>query len=62
MLKPSFGVGVDLSVSAIEEAKRVYPAYTFYAGDIEAPGFIESLPGPFDYIVLVDTLGALDDC
>src|SRR6516225_8455308 len=37
-LKPSFGVGVDLSSSAIEEARRAYPAYTFYAGDIEAPG------------------------
>ena len=61
-LKPSFGVGVDLRASAIEEAKRGYPAYTFYAGDIEAPGLIESLPGPFDYIVLVDTLGSLDDC
>src|SRR6516162_10335233 len=61
-LKPSFGVGVDLSASAIEEARRAYPAYTFYAGDIEAPGFIDSLPGPFDYIVLVDTLGSLDDC
>src|SRR6516165_4402367 len=61
-LKPSFGVGVDLSASAIEEARRVYPSYTFLAGDIEAPGFIESLRGPFDYIVLVDTLGSLDDC
>jgi SAM-dependent methyltransferase len=61
-LKPSFGVGVDLSASAIEEARTAYPAYTFYAGDIEAPGFIESLPGPFDYIVVVDTLGSLDDC
>ena len=61
-LKPSFGVGVDLSASAIEEARRAHPSYTFYAGDIEAPGFIESLPGPFDYIVLVDTLGSLDDC
>jgi SAM-dependent methyltransferase len=61
-LKPSFGVGVDLSSSAIEEAKRVYPAYRFYAGDIEAPEFIESLPGPFDYIVIVDTLGSLEDC
>jgi SAM-dependent methyltransferase len=61
-LKPSFGVGVDLSGSAIEEARRAYPSYTFYAGDIEAPGFIESLPGPFDYIVIVDTLGSLDDC
>jgi SAM-dependent methyltransferase len=61
-LKPSFGVGVDLSGSAIEEARRAYPTYTFYAGDIEAPGFIQSLPGPFDYIVIVDTLGSLDDC
>jgi len=61
-LKPSFGVGVDLSVSAIEEARRTHPAYTFYAGDIEAAGFIESLPGPFDYVVVVDTLGSLDDC
>jgi hypothetical protein len=32
------------------------------AGDIEAPDFIESPPGPFDYVVLVDTLGSLDDC
>ena len=61
-LKPSFGVGVDLSGSAIEEAKRAYPSYSFYVGDIEAPGLIQSLPGPFDYIVIVDTLGSLDDC
>jgi SAM-dependent methyltransferase len=61
-LKPSFGVGVDLSASAIDEACRAYPDYSFYAGDIEAPGFIESLPGPFDFIVIVDTLGSLDDC
>jgi Methyltransferase domain len=61
-LKPSFGVGVDLSGSAIEKARLAYPAYTFYEGDIESPGFIQSLPGPFDYIVIVDTLGSLDDC
>jgi SAM-dependent methyltransferase len=61
-LKPSFGVGVDLSSSAIDEARRAYPDYSFYAGDIEAPGFIESLPGPFDFIIIVDTLGSLDDC
>lgn len=61
-LKPSFGVGVDLSASAIEEARRAYPQYNFHVGDIEAPGFIESLAGPFDFIVIVDTLGSLDDC
>jgi SAM-dependent methyltransferase len=61
-LKPSFGVGVDLSASAIEEARRAYPQYSFYTGDIEASGFMESLPGPFDFIVIIDTLGSLDDC
>ncbi len=61
-LKPSFGVGVDLSGSAIEEAKRAHPSYSFYVGDIEASDLIQSLPGPFDYIVIVDTLGSLDDC
>jgi SAM-dependent methyltransferase len=61
-LKPSFGCGVDISGSAIEEAKRTYPGHSFYTGDIEAPEFIQSLPGPFDYIVIVDTLGSLDDC
>lgn len=61
-LKPSFGVGVGLSSSVVEEAKQVYPAYRFYVGNIEEPEFIKSLPGPFDYIVIVDTLGSLDDC
>jgi len=61
-LRPSFGVGVDLNSSAIEEARRAYPDYRFYTGDIEAPEFIKSLPGPFDYIVIVDALGSLDDC
>jgi SAM-dependent methyltransferase len=61
-LKPSFGVGVDLSASEIEEARRAHPACTFYTADIEAPGFIKSLPGPFDYIVIIDTLGSLEDC
>ena len=28
-LKPSFGVGVDLSAAAIEEARRAYPGFTF---------------------------------
>ncbi len=61
-LKPSFGVGVDLSGAAIEQARRNYPGLEFHVGDIEAPEFPQSLPGPFDFIVIVDTLGALDDC
>jgi hypothetical protein len=31
-------------------------------GDIEDAAFVRSLPGPFDVIVVIDTLGALDDC
>jgi SAM-dependent methyltransferase len=61
-LKPSFGVGVDLSIEAIEQARRTYPGLTFAAGDIETAEFVRSLPGPFDFIVIVDTLGSLDDC
>lgn len=61
-LKPSFGVGVDLSDVAIAQARASYPRLNFLAGDIETPGFVQSLPGPFDFIVIVDTLGALDDC
>lgn len=61
-LKPSFGVGVDLSGSAIEEARRAFPGLQFQAGDIESAEFVRSLPGPFDFILIVDTLGSLDDC
>src|SRR6266481_841524 len=66
-LKPSFGVGVDFSAGMIAQARQAYPdqAYPdlhFMVGDIEDAAFVRSLPGPFDVIVVVDTLGALDDC
>jgi SAM-dependent methyltransferase len=61
-LKPSFGVGVDFSAGMIAQARQANPDLTFFVGDIEDPVFISSLPGPFDVIVVVDTLGALDDC
>jgi SAM-dependent methyltransferase len=61
-LKPSFGVGVDFSGAMIAEARRSYPQLSFIEGDIEDESLIKSLPGPFDFIIVVDTLGALDDC
>src|SRR5262245_51601867 len=61
-LNPSFGLGVDFSGRAIEQARRSFPHLTFEIGDIESREVINSLPGPFDYIVIVDTLGSLDDC
>ena len=35
---------------------------SFQVGDVEDAGFIRSLPGPFDVILIADTLGFLDDC
>jgi SAM-dependent methyltransferase len=61
-LKPSHGVGVDISERMVEVATNSYPDLTFIAGDIEDAEFVRSLPGPFDFIVIVDTIGSLDDC
>jgi SAM-dependent methyltransferase len=61
-LKPSYGVGVDFSEGMITQARNAHPQLTFLQGDIEDAAFVDSLPGPFDVILIVDTLGALDDC
>jgi SAM-dependent methyltransferase len=61
-LEPSFGVGVDFSEGMIAQARQAYPDLRFLVGDIEDAAFFRSLPGPFDFIVVVDALGALDDC
>ncbi|MBR1190573.1 glycosyltransferase [Bradyrhizobium sp. AUGA SZCCT0160] len=61
-LKPSHGVGVDISSGMIEQARQTYPDLTFIQGDIEDPTFINSLSGPFDVILIMDTLGVLGDC
>ena len=46
----------------VAEAAATYPHLTFQIADIEDENAIKSLPGPFDVILLTDTLGALDDC
>lgn len=61
-LKPSYGVGIDISPAMIEEARRHHENLTFIVGDIEDPEVIRSLAGPFDAIILPDTIGLLDDC
>src|SRR5260370_21153989 len=61
-LKPSFGVGVDFSAGMIDEARKTHRELTFLVGDVEDPALLRSLPGTFDAIVVVDTLGALEDC
>src|SRR5262249_44554442 len=61
-LQPSFGLGVDISPAMIDQAKCQHPHLQFRVGDVEDPEFIASLPGPFDIILIVDTIGSLDDC
>ena len=61
-LEPSQGVGVDISPRMIEVARATYPGFAFHVGDIEDPAVLERLGGPFDAIVLADTIGALEDC
>ncbi len=61
-LKPARGVGVDISDGMIEVARRNYPELEFCTGDIEDPESIDALEGPFDAIILSDTVGFLDDC
>jgi len=60
-LEPSFGVGVDLSSAMIDRARSKHPDLTFCVGDAEDDGFLTAIEGPFDYIVLSDTVGLLDD-
>jgi SAM-dependent methyltransferase len=61
-LKPSFGVGVDFSEGMIRQARQAHPHLTFQVGDVEGADVICSLPGPFDVILIVDTIGLIDDC
>jgi SAM-dependent methyltransferase len=63
-LEPSYGVGVDLSSEMVRNARERYPDLEFVVGDIEDADFVPQLKsrGPFDFIVLGDTMGYLYDC
>ncbi|MHB8535117.1 MAG: glycosyltransferase [Sulfuricaulis sp.] len=58
-LKPSYGVGIDISPTTIKIARAKYPNLTFLAGDVDNLDF---LPDEcFDYIILSDLVGYLED-
>lgn len=61
-LRPAHGVGLDFSERMVEVARQRHPEHEFVVGDIENPAVIEALPGPFDVIVINDTIGYFDDC
>mgnify|MGYP001182617787 FL=1 len=65
-LKPSDGIGLDISTKMIDLAKSKYsskenPNLRFLAGDIEDEKIISELKGTFDIILLSDTVGLIDD-
>ena len=61
-LNPSYGLGVDLSINMISIAEKNYPNLEFIHGDMEDRNLISSIQGTFDYIILSDAIGYLDDC
>jgi len=60
-LEPSYGVGIDFGAKAIDKAKARYHQLHFVLGDVEDPATMTSIKGPFDYIVMADTIGMFED-
>jgi len=56
-LSTSRGVGIDISPKTLEIARSKHPGLTFIVGDAEDIPLSE----PFDYILLSDLVGYLDD-
>jgi SAM-dependent methyltransferase len=61
-LAPSYGVGVDFSPAMIDQARQLHPGLTFHVGDAEYAETIAALGGPFEFILVQDTIGSLEDC
>src|ERR1700720_3260297 len=60
-LAPAYGVGVDFSAKAVAKAKALHPDLNFVLGDAEDPATLAGIEGPFDYIVIADTIGIFED-
>ena len=60
-LKPKVGVGVDLSPRLIERARNKHPGLTFAVDDAEQLAAPALAGRTFDYVVVSDVVGMLDD-
>lgn len=61
-LAPSEGVGVDFSPAMTGAARAKHPHLRFITADVERLAQSTTPAGPFDAIVMSDTIGSLDDC
>src|SRR5687768_9057620 len=60
-MEPSYGVGVDFSKATIAKATASHPHLHFVLGDVEESDTLSSIEGPFDYIVIADTIGMFEN-
>ncbi|VIO75408.1 Undecaprenyl-phosphate 4-deoxy-4-formamido-L-arabinose transferase [Bradyrhizobium ivorense] len=60
-LEPSYGVGVDFSPTTIAKAQATHPGLNFILGDAEDPSTLAKAEGPFDYVIIADTIGMFED-
>jgi SAM-dependent methyltransferase len=56
-LEPSYGVGIDISGEMIRVAREKYSSHTFFEMDAENL----AIEDKFDYVVMSDLIGHLDD-
>ena len=59
-LKPSYGVGIDISAGMTVLAKDAFPNIDFRQGNAEDP-LSWNVKGTFDYIIMSDLVGHLED-
>lgn len=60
-VRPSRGVGIDLSPTAIARARARHPQLAFHVGDAETLDVKELTGQTFDYVILSDVVGFLHD-
>jgi SAM-dependent methyltransferase len=60
-LQPSYGVGIDFSAKTVTKAREFHPDLHFVLGDAEEVNTLACIKGPFDYILIADTIGMFDD-
>jgi SAM-dependent methyltransferase len=60
-LAPSRGLGIDPSAPAIEAARKAHPNLEFRVADFEGAGALAAIDEKFDFILLPDTIGWIED-
>ncbi|MBF0110957.1 MAG: glycosyltransferase [Magnetococcales bacterium] len=60
-LAPAHGVGVDFSIEMIRIARADHPDLTFVCADMEDREALRRIEGPFDFILMSDVMGHLED-